>query len=327
MTSRTRVVVIGGGQNCEHDVSLASAASVAEALDRERYDVDRLTVGRDGGWHDGDGRPLPGGLAEAVARIQASDVVFPALHGPRGEDGTLAALCELAGRPYVGSGVRAGALAMDKQATKRIAAGLGIATARGAVVTSSSAPAPPVGLPVVVKPVAAGSSFGVSRADSAAELERALTAALEFDDRALIEEAVVGREVDIAVVQRPDGSLLVGPPLEIVLDGRALFDTGNKYDGSAQFRVPASLAADDLAQLESAALAMFAALGCAGLARFDFFVTAERVVLNEVNTMPGMTEHSQVPRMFAAVGLPYPRLIDTVIQTAIRASLGAAVPA
>jgi hypothetical protein len=215
-------------------------------------------------------------LVGASQVLAGCDVAFPVVHGPHGEDGTLAALCELAGRPYVGSGVRAGALAMDKQATKRIAAGLGIATARGAVVTSSSAPAPPVGLPVVVKPVAAGSSFGVSRADSAAELERALTAALEFDDRALIEEAVVGREVDIAVVQRPDGSLLVGPPLEIVLDGRALFDTGNKYDGSAQFRVPASLAADDLAQLESAALAMFAALGCAGLARFDFFVTRTR---------------------------------------------------
>jgi D-alanine-D-alanine ligase len=322
VTPRTRVVVVGGGQNCEHDVSLASAASVAAALDAARYTVERLTIGRDGRWRDADGTPLPAGLADAVARVQAADVVFPVLHGPRGEDGTLAALCELAGTPYVGSGVRAGAIAMDKQATKRIAEGLGVTTARGAVVTSSAA-MPPVRLPVVVKPVAAGSSFGVARVDSPDDVLGAVAAALELDDRVLVEEVVIGREVDLAVLERPDGRLFVGPPLEIVLGERALIDTASKYDGTTEFRVPAQVPADDLAAIESAALAMFAALGCAGLARFDFFLTAEGIVLNEVNTMPGMTEHSQVPKMFAAAGLPYPRLLDMLIETALAAVVSA----
>jgi D-alanine-D-alanine ligase len=312
---------VGGGQNCEHDVSLASAASVAAALDPERYEVDRLTIGRDGSWTDALGTPLTRGLSEAVGRILDCDVVFPALHGPRGEDGTLAALCELAGRPYVGCGVGAGALAMDKLATKRIAEGLGITTARGAVVTSSASEPPPVTPPVIVKPVAAGSSFGVSRADTPGELADAVARAFEIDDRVLVEEAVAGREIDIAVLERPDGRLLVGPPLEIVLGARALFDTESKYDGSAEFCVPAPIDARDLSDLGSAALAMFEALGCAGLARFDFFLTADGLVLNEVNTMPGMTEHSQVPNMFAAVGLPYPRLLDLLIETALSAAV------
>jgi D-alanine-D-alanine ligase len=319
MTGATRVVVIGGGQSCEHDVSLASAAAVAQALDRDRYDVDRLTIARDGSWH-GISEPLRGGLADAVARIEAADVVFPAVHGPHGEDGTLAALCELTGTPYVGCGVGAGALAMDKQATKRIADGLGITTARGAVVTSSSSETVVTGFPVMVKPVAAGSSFGVSRAGTPAELAVALRAALALDDRALVEEVVVGREIDIAVVERPDGRLFVGPPLEIALDGRALFDTSSKYDGTEQFCVPAAVGADDLAALERSARAMFEAMGCSGLARFDFFLTPDGLVLNEVNTMPGMTEHSQVPKMFAAVGLPYPRLLDLLIDTALSAA-------
>lgn len=319
MTARLRVMVVGGGQNCEHDVSIASAASVAAALDRRRYEVERLTIGLDGKWSDADGAALPGGLSEAVGRIQAADVVFPALHGPRGEDGTFAALCELAGTPYVGCGVGAGALAMDKLATKRIADGLGITTARGAVVISSSAESPPLDLPVVVKPVAAGSSYGVSRAETRADIANAVAVALTHDDRALVEEMIVGREIDVAVIEHPDGRLLVGPPLEIVLGDRALFDTDNKYDGTAEFCVPAPISSANVAALEKAAVAMFEALGCSGLARFDFFLTADGLVLNEVNTMPGMTEHSQVPKMFAAVGLPYSELLDLLVDTALSA--------
>jgi D-alanine-D-alanine ligase len=323
MTARRRVLVIGGGQNCEHAVSLASAASIAAAIDPERYDVDRLTIRRDGWWLDADGTPLPGRLADAVARIQAADVVFPAVHGPRGEDGTLAALCELAGTPYVGCGVGAGALAMDKQATKHIAEGVGVTTAPGAVVTPTDDRGRFVELPVVVKPVAAGSSFGVARAETQAELAAAIASALDLDDRVLVEEVLVGREIDIAVLELPGGRRLVGPPLEIDLGGRALFDTENKYDGTADFRVPAQLERADLALLEQDALTMFDALACTGLARFDFFLTADGPILNEVNTMPGMTEHSQVPRMFAAAGLPYPQLVETLIQTALAV---AAVP-
>lgn len=318
MSRMRRVAVIGGGQSCEHAVSLASAAAVAAALPTDRYDVVRLTIGADGKWLDGTGAALPGGAAEAVAQLTSCDVVFPVVHGPRGEDGSLAGLCELIGVPYVGSGVRAGALAMDKWATKLVAGALGIPTARGVVLTAAtcdSSVAPET--PVVVKPVAAGSSHGVRLVTQRADLRDAVHAALELDTRVLVEEVVAGREIDIAVLERPDGSLLVGPPLEIVMASGALFDTERKYDGSADFRVPADLPRQVTARLAAAARALFDALGCAGVARFDFFVTETGLVLNEVNTMPGMTEQSQVPKMFAAVGLPYPALLDTLVETAL----------
>jgi D-alanine-D-alanine ligase len=167
--------------------------------------------------------------------------------------------------------------------------------------------------------VAAGSSFGVSRVDTPDELAAAVDAALRLGGRALVEDVVVGREIDIAVVERPDGRLFLGPPLEIDLGGRALFDVERKYDGSARFCVPAPMSHEAHTDLERAALAMFEAMGCSGLARVDFFLTSDGLVLNEVNTMPGLTEHSQVPKMFAAVGLPYPRLLDLLIATALGA--------
>ena len=308
---RIKVAVIGGGQNCEHEVSLASAASVAATLDPAAYDVVRLTIDREGEWLDDHGGAV--GLAGAVMTLQACDVVLPVVHGPRGEDGTLAALCELAGVPYVGSGVRAGALAMDKWTTKLIAEAMGIGTASGVLVTSSDA----VGWegPVVVKPVAAGSSFGVSLVHTADELQPALAQALAIDDRVLVEELVAGREIDLAVFRGPDGGLVVGPALEVVVD--ELFDAASKYDGSAVFRLPAELDDVQLKELEDAALTMYEALGCAGVARIDFFLTEAGPVLNEVNTMPGMTEYSQVPKMFAAVGLSYPELLDLLVRGAL----------
>lgn len=297
-----RVAVIGGGASCEHDVSLASAAGVADAL-AERHDVVRLTIGRDGSWE--------GGLPAAIASIQSCDVAFPVLHGPRGEDGTLAALCELAGVPYVGSGVRAGALAMDKWATKLVAEAVGVPTAAGVLLTPSTAGSYRFTHPVVVKPVAAGSSHGVTLVRSADALAPALEAALALDDRVLVEELLVGREVDVAVLRTRDG-LVVSPALEIVVDG--LFDHDAKYGGSADFRVPAALTDVDRKALEDAAVAVYDALGCAGVARVDFFLTATGPVLNEVNTMPGFTEHSQVPRMFAAAGTSYADLVDLLVR-------------
>ncbi|WP_372728712.1 D-alanine--D-alanine ligase [Nocardioides sp.] len=316
--SRPRVAVIGGGQNCEHDVSLASAASVAAALDPASYDVVRLGIDRDGTWRDRCGRPV--GLTGALHVLRSCDVVMPIVHGPRGEDGTLAALCELAGLPYVGSGVGAGALAMDKWATKLVAEAVGVATAPGRLVTRAGRDAVLWTGPVVVKPVRAGSSHGVSLVRRPGELAPALEAAFTLDDRVLVEELVVGREIDLAVLTRPDGSRLVGPALEIVVDG--VFDLDTKYDGSADFRLPAEL--DDVArkELEDAALAVYDALGCAGVARVDFFWTADGAVLNEVNTMPGMTEQSQVPRMFAAAGVPYPALLGLLVEGALTAGAG-----
>ncbi|HEY3015692.1 MAG TPA: D-alanine--D-alanine ligase [Nocardioides sp.] len=310
-----RVAVIGGGQNCEHDVSLASAASVAAALDPTAYDVVRLTIGRDGQWIDEYGSPV--GLAGAVEIIQGCGVVLPIVHGPLGEDGALAALCELAGVPYAGSGVRAGALAMDKWATKLVAEAVGVATAPGRLVTRAQTVVETVPWtgPVVVKPVAAGSSHGVSLVRMRSELAPALAAAFSLDDRVLIEDLIVGREVDVAVVTLPDGERVVGPALEIVC--AELFDTTMKYDGSADFRLPADLDDVPRKELEQAALAVYDALGCAGVARVDFFVTQDGPVLNEVNTMPGMTAESQVPKMFAAAGLPYPALLDLLVRGAL----------
>jgi D-alanine-D-alanine ligase len=308
---RIKVAVIGGGQNCEHDVSIASAASVAGTLDPASYDVVRLTITLDGEWLDDHGGAV--GLGGAVTTLQACDVVLPVVHGPRGEDGTLAALCELAGVPYVGADVRAGALAQDKWPTQRIAQAKGLGTAAGVLVTSRDA----VGWdgPVVVKPVAAGSSFGVSLVHTTDELQPALAQALAIDDRVLVEELVVGREIDLAVVRRPDGSLFVGPALEVVVD--ELFDAASKYDGSAEFRLPAELDDVQSKELEDAAVTMYEALGCAGVARIDFFLTDTGPVLNEVNTMPGMTEYSQVPKMFAAAGLSFPALLDMLVQGAL----------
>ena len=312
--TRVRVAVIGGGQNSEHDVSLASAASVAGALDPAAYDVVSLTIGRDGGWCDGSGRPL--GLAGAARVLQECHVVFPVVHGPRGEDGALAALCELGGLRYVGSGVRPGALAMDKWATKLVAEAVGVATAPGRLLTRGAAAYERWTHPVVVKPVAAGSSQGVSLVDGPETWEAALDAAFVLDDRVLVEDVVVGREIDVAVLRRADGTLVAAPALEIVVDG--LFDYDAKYGGHADFRVPAPLDATDAKALRDAALAIFEALGCSGVARVDFFLTDRGPVLNEVNTVPGMTEHSQVPRMFAAAGMSYPELLDDLVRGAHR---------
>jgi D-alanine-D-alanine ligase len=241
-------------------------------------------------------------------------VVVPLVHGPHGEDGTLAALCDLAGLPCVGSPPRAGALAMDKWATKLVAEAVGVRTAPGRLVTSADAVV--FDGPVVVKPVAAGSSFGVRLVTAEADLEPALRAALELDDRVLVEQVVSGREVDVAVLDDPDAGRRTGPPLEVVVAG-GLFDTTTKYDGSATFVIPARLTGTETKALTDAALTVYEALGCRGLARVDFFLTADGPVLNEVNTMPGMTAASQVPKVFAADGITYPDLLDRLIRAAL----------
>lgn len=314
--SRIRVAVIGGGQNSEHEVSLASAAAIADALDPATYEAVRLSIERDGRWRDENDREMT--LASALEILRTCAVVVPALHGPRGEDGSMAALCELAGVPYVGSAVRAGAIAMDKWATKLVAREVGIAVAPSVLLTPATAASYLFAHPVVVKPVAAGSSHGVALVRHAAALPDALAAAFALDDRVLVEEVVAGREVDIAVLGRPDGTRIVAPALEIVVE--ELFDTDTKYDGSADFRVPAQLTQAEREQLERAAVAMYDALGCAGIARVDFFLTDAGPVLNEVNTMPGFTAHSQAPMMFAAAGISYAALLDVLVRDALRAA-------
>lgn len=314
---RARVAVIGGGTSCEHEVSLASAAAVAEALTTAGYVVEALTIDRDGQWLDHRGHPV--GLTGAVEVLWSCVAAVPVLHGPGGEDGTLAALCALAGVPYVGSPLRAGALAMDKWATKLLAAAVGVRTAPGTLVTRACGGAglPGGPLPAVVKPVSAGSSFGVSLVEDARQLAVAIEAAFAFDDRVLVEEVVHGREIDLAVLGRPDGTRTVAPALEIVTGGAGFFDLATKYDGSARFLLPAKLDDAELTSLRDAAVTIYDALGCAGVARVDFFLTDAGPVLNEVNTMPGLTSHSQVPRMFAAAGISYVSLLELLIADAV----------
>lgn len=320
---RLIVAVIGGGTGSEHEVSLASAAAIAEALDRDRYDPVELTIRRDGSWAHTGGGALPDDLADAVRILGRADVVVPALHGPHAEDGTVAALLDLIGVPYVGSGVFAGAVAMDKAATKLLAAAAGVPTAAGIRVTGpDDERLGSIRLPVVVKPTRAGSSHGVAVVRDRAELVPAARAALALDGSALVEEFVTGREVDVAVIEHADGTLRCAPALEIGVPEGGIFDTAGKYDGEPDFRVPAPLPEATRASLEHAAIAMFRALDCRGIARVDFFVTPEKIVLNEVNTFPGFTAHSQVPRMLAAEGVSYPRLLDSLIETALVRSAG-----
>ncbi|MFC6880760.1 MULTISPECIES: D-alanine--D-alanine ligase family protein [Actinomadura] len=312
-----RIVVIGGGENAEHDVSLATAAAVAEALRSSGFRVDELTIDRDGTWRRGAdalGPQAISSLAAALNAIERADAVFPAIHGPCGEDGTLAALCALTHTPMVGSGLRAGALGMDKWATKLVAEAVGIRTAPGRLVAAAEITDVEFEKDVVVKPASAGSSYGVTLARDASQLRDALDCAARFDDRVMIEEVVAGREIDVAVLREADGRRWAAPPLEIHTEGP--FDTVSKYDGSARFGVPADVHGAELAALTGAALRMFDALGCAGVARVDFFLTDQGPVLNEINTMPGMTAESQVPRMFAAAGLPYERLVARLVDAA-----------
>jgi D-alanine-D-alanine ligase len=315
----TRVLVIGGGQNAEHDVSLASASAVAAALRMGDHEVRCVTIDRDGIWR-ADGTP-PGdtavaSLTQALPLLAWAEVVFPAVHGALGEDGALAALCALAGVRVVGSELRAGAIGMDKWATKLVADAVGLRTAKGRLVAASDIGDVEFDGPVVVKPVSAGSSYGVSLVREEGELLTALRTAARFDSRILVEEVVRGREIDVAVLREAGGIRWAAPPLEIHATG--LFDTATKYDGSARFEVPASLDAAETSALKRAAIAVFDALGCAGVARMDFFLTDDGPVLNEVNTMPGLTAASQVPRMFAAAGVEYGELVARMVRAALR---------
>ena len=318
MTARTRVAVIGGGANGEHEVSLASAAAAVMALDPGRYDPLAFTIGRDGGWLVA-GEPV--GFAAAVAELSDCDVALPLVHGAPGEDGALAALCELAGVPYIGSGIGAGALAMDKHATKLVAESVGLRTAAAALLTPATRDAYTWAGPVVVKPAGAGSSRGVTAVREASELPHALDAAFQWDGRVLVEELVVGREIDIAVFESRSaaGDPLISPPLEIRSEGFFDYDAkyGERHATDVVFEVPARLSPLELRRLEQGALALYRALGCHGVARLDFFLARDGWVLNEVNTVPGFTPVSQVPQMFAATGIPYPDLLDLLIQEAL----------
>ncbi len=323
-TDPVRVAVISGGPGPEHAVSLGSGRAIATALESSGSIVTRCTVSEGGAWVT-DGRA---GLPAAVGALRRADVAIPALHGPWGEDGGVQGFLETLGVPYVGSGVLASATCMDKGRTKRVLADAGLAVAPGRTVLAPLDAAAgrdlvrDLGLPLFVKPVAAGSSYGVTRVTDAADLPAAVEAAARFGGSVLVERALRGREIDVAVLELPDGRRAAGPPLEIRPDpAEPFFTTTAKYAGGAtRFLVPAPVDAALATTLEDTALRAFDALGCAGLARIDGFVDPDLgLVINEVNTFPGFTERSQFPRIWAAAGLTFPALVRTLVDTALAA--------
>lgn len=312
----TRLALIYGGRSGEHDVSRRSAASIRAHLDPGAYRVTDVLIERDGGWRV-DGRPAP--LAGALSAVRGQDVVFPALHGPYGEDGRLQAMLEWLGVPYVGSGVFSSAAGMDKAVTKKLLAADGLRVADGVVLEAgaqlAAADRARLGLPVFVKPARAGSSLGVTRVDNWSGLAAALALAATFDRKILVERAVPGREIDVAVLQRPGGRIEAGPPLEITVTRGQFFDFAAKYDAGAAFQIPAPLDAATTVRVQERAVQVFRALDCRGLLRVDFFLPdpGGEPVVNEVNTLPGMTAESQFPQIWRHAGVPFPALLDILI--------------
>jgi len=321
-SGRPRVVVVSGGPGPEHDVSLAGGRAIARSLRASGCAVTTAVVARDGSWRTG---RVPG-LAAAVAELARADVAVPALHGPWGEDGGVQGFLETLGVPYVGSGVLASATCMDKARTKVVLAAAGIAVAPGWIVREPLARADvaglvhELGLPLFVKPVCAGSSYGVSRVMRATDLPEAVARAARYGGRVLVERELRGPEVDIGVLELPGGELLASPPLSIVPDpGEPFFTTRAKYaSGRTRFLVPAPIDPDAAEALRRLALDAFAALGCAGLARVDSFIDPELgPVVNEVNTFPGFTERSQFPTMWRAAGMGFSDLVRALVDTAL----------
>jgi D-alanine-D-alanine ligase len=335
MTPTVTVLLLMGGRSSEHEVSLVSARGVMAALDPEAFSVVPVTIATDGTWTcDGapvtltlaDGRPVLAGLDDA--RRTPVDVVFPVLHGPFGEDGTVQGLCEMVGVPYVGAGVAASAVAMDKALFKTVARQNGLPVADAVVVVPASwatdRPAvheavAAMGYPVFVKPARLGSSVGISRVAESGGLDAAVDAALAHDDKVLIEQGIVGREVEVGVLD--NGRMVVSPPGEIRYAGE-WYDYDTKYqEGRAQLQIPADLPEGVTRRLQEVALTAYDAVGCQGMGRVDCFVTtAGEVVVSEINTIPGFTPTSAYPSLMAAAGVPYPQLVSRLVASALERS-------
>jgi D-alanine-D-alanine ligase len=351
MERKLRVALLFGGRPAEHDVSLMSAANVFRALDPARYEVVPIAVARSGAWMlcclvEGrfptevppDGpllALLPGGGGRLVVASNDDaaleppapvDVIFPVLHGPFGEDGSVQGLCELAGVPYVGASVFASAAAMDKDAAKRLLRDAGLPIVRFRAVTEADAPSfaelvAELGRPLFVKPARLGSSVGVGKADTAEEFAAALREAFRHDRKVLVEECMRGREVECGVIEDADGTLTTSLPGEIVPTNRHAFYTYEaKYldEDGAVLKVPADIPKAVVNRIQDVSARAFRALGCEAMARVDFFLRSDMsVVVNEVNTIPGFTNISMYPLTFKASGVSYPELVDRLIRHAL----------
>ena len=317
-----RVAVLGGGRSSEHEISLASARSVLESLAPESYEVVTVAIGRDGRWELGSGdgsvaETLPVPAANAPATLGAVDVVLPILHGPFGEDGTVQGLLELAGVPYVGAGVAASALCMDKDLFKKVLRDSGLPVARHVALREGDPVENPFGFPCFVKPARLGSSVGITKAHDEAELEAAVALAFRHDDKVLVEEFLDGIEVEVGVLgnREPVASI----PGEIVPLGHEWYDFASKYEeGGMDLRIPPDLPEAVLEEVQRVAVEAFKVTECEGMARVDCFVLdGNRVVVNELNTIPGFTATSVYAKLFAASGIPYEELLRRLIDLAV----------
>ncbi|NAS24707.1 D-alanine--D-alanine ligase [Herbidospora sp. NEAU-GS84] len=361
--NRIRVAVVFGGRNSEHAVSLMGAGSVLSVIDRARYEVVPIGIAPDGRWviaadtqsfaiedgalpvvdTSGSALAIPPGDGSLVAldpgdvprSLGTVDVVFPVMHGPFAEDGTIQGLLEMAGVRYVGSGVLASAVGMDKAYMKAVLNSAGLPVGPYVVVPDRTwrtdrhrvlKEIEELGWPVFVKPARAGSSQGISKASTPEELETAIEFAREHDPKVLVEAAIPGREIECAVLQglgdEPPAASVPGEVL--VTGGQEFFDFEAKYyPDQMALQVPADLPEEVAEEIRAMAVRAYEALGCEGLSRVDFFYTPDgRLILNEINTMPGFTSLSVAPQLWAATGLPYPELVDRLIQLALQRPLG-----
>ncbi|MGD9618645.1 MAG: D-alanine--D-alanine ligase family protein [Mycolicibacterium sp.] len=365
MTARIRVAVVYGGRSSEHAISCVSAGSILRNLDPARFEVVAVGITPAGSWVLTDGRPetlaITDGTLPAVRESSGSalalsadpakpghllslgesapellttvDVVFPVLHGPYGEDGTIQGLLELAGVPYVGAGVLASAAGMDKEFTKKLLAADGLPIGDHVVLrprqaTLSLDERERIGLPVFVKPARGGSSIGVSRVTGWDELADAIRVARRHDPKVIVEAAMPGRELECGVLEFPDGRVEASTLGEIRVAGvrgreDGFYDFETKYlEDGAELDVPATVEDAVAERVRGLAIRAFRAIDCQGLARVDFFLTDDGPVVNEINTMPGFTTISMYPRMWAASGVDYPTLLATMIDTAIARGTG-----
>jgi D-alanine-D-alanine ligase len=351
VTERISVAVIFGGRSGEHEVSLRSAESIINSLDKSKYEVVPIGITKDGGWLISDdatallpqavmdsnsrhqvaiiGDPTRPGLERLDAdpgenRSEPFDVVFPVLHGPYGEDGTIQGLLDMAGVPYVGCGVLASSTGLDKIVMKHLFEQAGLTVAKYEWFLRSAWEKDPreiverivksLGFPAFVKPANLGSSVGVSKVRDETELTEAIDEAAGYDRRLIVERAVVGREIEVSVLGNDEPK--ASRPGEIVV-GHEFYDYEDKYvDHASRTVVPAKLTSKIEERIQHDAITAFKAIDGSGLARVDFFIERGRVIINEINTMPGFTSISMFPKLWAASGITYAKLIDRLIELA-----------
>ena len=337
--SKSRIAIICGGKSSEHEISCVSANGILNAIDRNKFEPVLIGITKSGKWlllpDDSNFSIVNGALPSvpesgievsitslgllAGGKQLAIDVAFPVLHGPYGEDGTIQGLFEMIGIKYVGSGVLASAVSMDKSYAKPIFAAAGLSVAAGIVVTSKNFELPSnLTFPLFVKPARSGSSRGTTKVKQKSDLASAVEHALSFDTKVIIEQAVVGKEIECAVLQS-DGKITASEVGQISISSKfEFYDFQAKYlDNSMELIVPADLPAGVQSKIQQAAITAFNAAGCEGLARVDFFYSTQgEIIINEINTMPGFTPTSVYPKLIEKNGINYQELITKLITTA-----------